>query len=722
MILLLVLLGALLLRQRRRVRQQLDLLAEREERLKMALWATGEHYWEYDVRTERIRVLQIDPNGQADVMRERTVPTATLLHPDDHDAAARSMRACLDGTTRSIVAEVRILLDGDAPVWIRARGRVVARDTAGNPTRVAGTARDISRSHQAERERRIAALVLRSMDEAVSVVDEDFNFTSVNPAFSRITGYQAEEVIGHSAAMLDSDQHDHAFYRHVRQQSAAHGHWKGEMWQRRKDGEEFLCHLVCNAVTTGDTGQKQYVTVLSDVTQQKRAEQELLYLANFDTLTNLPNRSMLSERLSRAIVSARRHGGRIALLFLDLDRFKDINDSLGHAAGDRILRAAAKRLQQTVGEHHTVARLGGDEFTVVLEDLESPAHAERSAREIIMAFEAPLQLDSRQEISISPSIGISLYPDHGQVPTELIKRADTAMYQAKAAGRRTFMLYDDAMDVATRKRATLSGALHKVLDRGELRLAFQPRMAMSDSRITGVEALLRWSSDEYGEIPPADFIPLAEESGLILEIGEWVLREACLMRSRWQQHGVDPRLSVSINVSALQLLRGNFPEVVQRILEDTGLAPGLLELELTESVLMANAAHTAARLHAFRDIGVPLAIDDFGTGYSSLAYLKRLPFTSLKIDKAFIDDVASDPEDAAITSTIITMAHSLGLNVIAEGVETGAQVQFLSRHGCDEIQGFWLAPPMDAHACLAFIRNWQPPSALYPPPATATGP
>ena len=722
MILLLVLLGALLLRQRRRVRQQLDLLAEREERLKMALWATGEHYWEYDVRTERVRVLQIDPDGQADVMRERTLPTATLFHPDDHDAAARSMRACLDGTTRSIVAEVRILLDGDAPVWIRARGRVVARDTAGNPTRVAGTAHDISRSHQAERERRIAALVLRSMDEAVSVVDEDFNFTSVNPAFSRITGYQAEEVIGHSAAMLDSDQHAHAFYRHVRQQSAAHGHWKGEMWQRRKDGEEFLCHLVCNAVTTGDTGQKQYVTVLSDVTQQKRAEQELLYLANFDTLTNLPNRSMLSERLSRAIVSARRHGGRIALLFLDLDRFKDINDSLGHAAGDRILRAAAKRLQQTVGEHHTVARLGGDEFTVVLEDLESPAHAERSAREIIMAFEAPLQLDSRQEISISPSIGISLYPDHGQVPTELIKRADTAMYQAKAAGRRTFMLYDDAMDVATRKRATLSGALHKVLDRGELRLAFQPRMALSDSRITGVEALLRWSSDEYGEIPPADFIPLAEESGLILEIGEWVLREACLMRSRWQQHGVDPRLSVSINVSALQLLRGNFPEVVQRILEDTGLAPGLLELELTESVLMANAAHTAARLHAFRDIGVSLAIDDFGTGYSSLAYLKRLPFTSLKIDKAFIDDVASDPEDAAITSTIITMAHSLGLNVIAEGVETGAQVQFLSRHGCDEIQGFWLAPPMDAHACLAFIRNWQPPSALYPPPATATGP
>ena len=716
------LLAMLLLRQRRRARQQLDLLAEREERLKMALWATGEHYWEYDVGTRRVRVLQIEPEGPADVMHERVMPVGALIHPDDFQAATRSMQACLDGTARSVVVEVRIILDDDEPVWIRAAGRVVARGESGAPIRVAGTARDISRSHQTQRERRIAAQVLRSMDEAVSVVDENFDFISVNPAFSRITGYQGQEVIGRSAALLDSHQHDHAFYQHVRRQIASKGHWKGEMWQRRRDGEEFLCHLVSNAVTTNEAGQKQYVTVLSDITQQKRAEQELRYLANFDPLTSLPNRSMLSERLSRAIVRARRHGGRIALLFLDLDRFKNINDSLGHAGGDRILRAAAMRLQQTVGEHHTVARLGGDEFTVVLEDLESPAHAERSAREIIMAFEAPLQLDARQEISISTSIGISLYPEHGQVPTELIKRADIAMYQAKAAGRRTFMCYDDAMDVATRKRATLSGALHKVLDRGELRLAFQPRMALADARITGVEALLRWSSEEHGEIPPADFIPLAEESGLILEIGEWVLREACLALSRWQRHGVDPGLAVSINVSALQLLRGNFPEVVKQILEDTGLAPGLLELELTESVLMANAAHTAAHLHAFREIGVPLAIDDFGTGYSSLAYLKRLPITSIKIDKAFIDDLSSDPEDAAITSTIITMAHSLGLNVIAEGVETQAQVRFLSRHGCNEIQGFWLAPPMDAHACLAFIRNWKPAGGALPRPASATTP
>ena len=709
-ILLVLLTGALLVLQRNRTRSQLRSVRKREERLKMALWATGEHYWEYDVGSSMLRLLLVEPDaeGLSDVMRERSVRVDALIHRDDIGTSQRDLQACLDGTTRSVVSEARVMPEGREWIWVRARGRVVERDANGKPTRVAGTARDISRSRQAERERRIAAQVLHGMDEAVSVVDASFNFISVNRAFSRITGYSEEEAIGHGAEILNSDQHDDAFYRHIRGQLVRQGQWKGEMWQRRKDGEEFLCQLVCSAVAGGNPGEAQYVTVLSDVTQQKRAEQELLYLANFDTLTNLPNRAMLSDRLSRAIVRARRHGGRIALLFLDLDRFKDINDSLGHAAGDRILRAAARRLQQTLGEHHTVARLGGDEFTVVLEDLESPDQAERTAREIIMAFEAPLQVDGRQEIAISPSIGISLYPEHGQVPTELIKRADTAMYQAKAAGRRTFMRYDDAMEVAARTRATLSASLRKVLDRGELRLAYQPRMSLADSRITGVEALLRWTSDEHGEVPPADFIPLAEESGQILEIGEWVLREACLMLRRWQQHGVDPALAVSVNVSALQLVRGNFPKVVMQVLQETGLGPRSLELELTESVLMANAEQSAARLQAFREIGVPLAIDDFGTGYSSLAYLKRLPITAIKVDKAFVDDVSTDPDDAAITSTIITMAHSLGLKVIAEGVETEAQLRFLSGQGCDEIQGFWLAPPMDGHACLAFIRSWGP--------------
>jgi len=692
--------------RRRSERAYVSQLREREERLKLALWATGEHYWDYDLSTGKL--LRAQPDETVDDSLPRLpgpVELDQVIHPDDLPLARERLQAYLDGATRMFRSEHRVLDTNGEWVWIRARGRAVERDRDGKVVRMAGTALNITGDRQVERERMIASAVLRNMNEAVTVLDRDFRFVSVNPAFTRMTGYEDAEVAGRSADLLDSSQHDPAFYRHVRDIAIRQGRFSGEMWQRRKDGEEFLCAIETGTVPGVEGEPPLYVAVLSDITQQKRAEQELRYLANFDTLTNLPNRSLLSERLSRAIVRARRENNRVAVLFLDLDRFKDINDSLGHAAGDRILRSAAVRLQQTVGQHHTVARLSGDEFTVVLENLDDPGEADRTAREVIMAFEAPLIIDERQEVSISPSIGISIYPDHGQVPTELLKQADTAMYQAKAAGRRTFVRYDDSMDMSIRQRATIAGALRKVIDRNELHLVYQPRLALGSSRITGVEALLRWNSAKYGEIPPSEFIPLAEESGLILEIGEWVLREACLTLHRWRQHGLH-ELGMAVNMSVLQLLRGNFPDVVRRILADTGVPPGALELELTESVLMANAAQTANKLQAFRQLGVSLAIDDFGTGYSSLAYLKRLPITTIKIDKEFIGDLSRDPDDAAITSTVITMAHSLGLNVVAEGVETEAQMHFLRDHACDEVQGFWISPPLEAHACLAFVQQW----------------
>ncbi|HRN61240.1 MAG TPA: EAL domain-containing protein [Luteimonas sp.] len=717
--LLAIALVVLILRRRQSERAYTDRVRDREERLQLALWATGERYWDYEVGSGMLHRLAPEsrhaPSGR---MAEDLNPATDLIHPEDQAMVRQRVADYLAGRSDTFLAELRIAKDRGGWVWMRARGRAVERDAAGHITRIAGTALNITDTRAADRELRISGEVLRSMNEAVAVIDRNFDFISVNPAFLRMTGYDESDVIGRNASVLDSLQHDAAFYQHIREQIRRKGRWTGEIWQRRKDGEEFLCLIESSMVYDKNGELILFVTVLSDITQQKRAEQELRYLANFDTLTNLPNRSLLSERLSRAIVRAHREDTQIAVLFLDLDRFKDVNDSLGHAAGDRILRAAAARLQQTVGMHHTVARLGGDEFTVVLENLETAEDADKVAREIIMAFEAPLLLDDRREIAISPSIGISLYPDHAHVPTELLKQADTAMYQAKAAGRRTFMRYDDAMDVVVRQRATISGALRKVLDRGELRLVFQPRLALGEGRITGVEALLRWHSDEHGEIPPTDFIPMAEESGLILEIGEWVLREACLTLQRWRQHGLT-ELTVSVNVSVLQLLRGDFPEVVSRVLADIDLPPSALELELTESVLMANAEHTASKLQAFRELGVSLAIDDFGTGYSSLAYLKRLPITTIKIDKAFIGDLTHDPEDAAITSTVITMAHSLGLNVVAEGVETEGQVRFLRGHRCDEVQGFWLSPPLEAHACLAFIRNWRPPPVAAAAPSLA---
>jgi diguanylate cyclase (GGDEF)-like protein/PAS domain S-box-containing protein len=520
-----------------------------------------------------------------------------------------------------------------------------------------------------------------------------------------MTGYTDVEVIGRDTGLLNSAQHDPEFYRQMRFRLERDGRWSGELWQQRNDGQEFLCWVQASVVLDATGQRSHYVGVLSDITDQKRAEQELRYLANYDTLTSLPNRTLLSERLSRAIVRARRQGRRIAVLFLDLDRFKDINDSLGHAAGDRILRAAAARLQHTVGPQHTVARLGGDEFTVVLEDIDSADQAEQVARKVIDAFSQPLDLDDRHDVAISPSIGISLYPDHAQIPTDLLKHADTAMYQAKAAGRRTFMRYTDAMDVEIRQRATISAALRKVLDRNELQLVFQPKLSLTQMRITGVEALLRWHSPEYGSIPPDRFIPLAEESGLILEIGEWAMQEACSTLQHWRSQGLE-EVSIAVNISALQLARGHLPDVVRRALSGRDIPPHCLQLELTETVIMANAEQNAATLQAIRELGVGLAIDDFGTGYSSLAYLKRLPLTTLKIDKEFIGDLTRDADDEAITSAVIAMAHSLGLIVVAEGVETEAQVRFLHDHGRDEIQGYWLAQPLHADECLTFLRSW----------------
>ena len=695
--------------QRHRQREQRFYreLHEREERLKLALWASGEQFWDYDLERRQLLRLQPDEHSDPETPLEIRIDDEHQIHPDDLPQVLDHLREHLRGLTPLFQSEHRVRT-AQGWTWVRARGRAVERDADGRVLHIAGTARNITRLRQVDRERQIAAEVLRSMNEAVSVLDRDFRFISINPAFTRMTGYSEAEVIGRGAEILNTSQHEPEFYLAMRQHLAEHGSWSGEMWQIRKDGEEFLCIVEAIAIRDAGGQPQFFVGVISDITHRKRAEQELRYLANFDTLTNLPNRTLLAERLSRAIVRARRQGGRIAVLFLDLDRFKDVNDSLGHAAGDRILRAAALRLQRTIGEQHTVARLGGDEFTVVLENLVGPDDADRSAREIIMAFEAPLQLDDLQEISISPSIGISLYPDHAQVPTDLLKHADTAMYQAKAAGRRTFVRYDEQMDEAVRRRATIASALRKVLDRDELRVVYQPRMSVRDSRIVGVEALLRWTSAEHGEIPPTTFIPLAEETGMIMEIGEWVLREACLALQRWRQHGGLEHVSMAVNVSALQLSRGDLPAVVERVLAESRLPAERLELELTESVIMAGTDHTTRRLEAFRKLGVSLAVDDFGTGYSSLAYLKRLPITTLKIDKEFVSDVIRDPDDAAITTTVIAMAHAMELNVVAEGVESEAQLRFLRDHGCDEIQGYWLSPPLEAQRCLAFLRNWSP--------------
>ena len=698
-----------ILRMRRRREEEYNReIQQREQQLIMALWGSGDDFWDLDLRTQTLRrsnaagMISKLPGMEMSVAQWRT----GVVHPEDIDSVEERLRQHVLGQTDHYESQHRIRHPRTGEwITVLARGKVVERDLEGNPLRLAGTARDVSESHQNERERLIASEVLRSMTEAVSVIDLQFRFVSVNRAFTLTTGYSEDEVIGQSASLLDSTQHPPEFYRQLRETLEQTGRWSGEMWQRRKDGEEFLCSIEAVEVLEPNGDRGHYVVVLSDITERKRAEQELRYLANFDTLTGLPNRALLSERLARAIVRARRHDTMVAVLFLDLDRFKEINDSLGHTAGDRILKAVAARLLATTKPTDTVSRLGGDEFTVVVEDIASEEGALEVARRILDSFVKPLAVDDRSEITITPSIGISVYPAHGLAPTDLLKHADTAMYQAKAIGRNTYLVYTEAMETQTRQRAVVTAALRRALDRDEFQLLYQPRLSLSRGRITGVEALLRWHSEELGEMKPNDFIQIAEETGMILRIGEWVMREACRTLSQWRHEGLAD-VAIAVNVSVLQLLRGNICGLISAVLAETGAPVNKLELELTETMVMENAAETRNILNQLREIGVSLGIDDFGTGYSSLVYLKQLPIDMLKIDKGFIADLTSDADDEAITTTIITMAHSLGLSVIAEGVETQQQLDFLRERDCDEIQGFWLSQPLDEANCRAFIQSW----------------
>ena len=535
-----------------RHRRQLRL---RESRLRQALWGSGDEFWDWNL--ERGTILRLGPEGAPGGHHEESVEAdewrATMVHPDDLANLNHALAEHIAGHTEHFEVEHRVRGRDNEWTWVISRGRVVERDADGKPLRICGTERDISALRAADRDRRIASEVIRNMSEAVTVTDLDFRFVSVNTAFTRMTGYAEHEVLGRDASLLNGSRHAPDSYSQLRQTLAETGHWRGELWQRRKDGEEFLSWVELNEVCDASGQRTHMIGVLTDITDRKRAEQELRYLANYDTLTGLPNRALLGERLGAALISARRSGQKVGLLFLDLDRFKHINDSLGHTTGDRTLKAAGARLRQCVRETDVVARLGGDEFTVVLENLADARGAEEMAQRLIQAFARPLPITSTQEAVISPSIGIALYPDHGQTPADLLKCADTAMYQAKDRGRNTWAVYHAGMDARARDHATLVTALRRALERKELSLVYQPKLAIRGTPgITGMEALLRWHNRELGEVPPSVFIPLAEETGQIHDISAYVFSTACADLRRFREAG-HRHLTMAINLSAAQL-------------------------------------------------------------------------------------------------------------------------------------------------------------------------
>ncbi|MCP4636193.1 MAG: EAL domain-containing protein [Methyloversatilis sp.] len=547
---------------------------------------------------------------------------------------------------------------------------------------------------RAAAELRQAAAVFESTRDGVFITDLDARIVALNRAFTEISGYPQEEALGQNPRILQSGRHDAAFYQSMWESVLESGYWQGEVWNRRKNGELYQQLLTISTVRNEAGRASRYVGVMTDISQLKRSEAQLDYLAHHDPLTDLPNRLLLQSRVQHAIERAERQRDHFALLFIDLDHFKNVNDSLGHPVGDELLTEIAHRLRTRLREADTLARLGGDEFVLLLENIQMPEDAAQVAQSLLDLLHKPFRVSQERDIYIGASIGIAVYPDDGRTVTELVQHSDVAMYQAKEAGRGAFRFYTEAMSRAAQDRLHLDTRLRRALERGEFALHYQPQIDMASGRIIGAEALIRWLDPEEGMVSPARFIPVAEESGLIVPIGEWVLRTACAQAQAWQAAGHE--LSIAVNLSARQLQHADMAIRLAELFREYGLGPGRLELELTESMLAGDHAQTEARLQALKALGVELSIDDFGTGYSSLAYLKRFPIDVLKIDQSFVRDIPQDRNDMEIAATIIAMAHTLKLRVIAEGVETPEQHAFLKERGCDAWQGYLRSRPVPA--------------------------
>ena len=553
----------------------------------------------------------------------------------------------------------------------------------------------------AEAQERLAAQVFSESHDAITITDANERIVMVNPAFSEITGFDASEVLDRNPSMLSSGRHDPAFYAAMWREIHAQGKWQGEIWNRRKSGEVYPEWLTISRLSNSFGEVTNYMAMFSDISQRKADEERMQWMANFDVLTGLPNRALLQDRFTHDVSVAQRGGSSLALMFMDLDHFKNVNDSLGHGIGDELLISVARRMRQQVREQDTVARLGGDEFVLLLPgtDADGAAHL---AQKVLDAIAQPFQV-GEHELMVTPSIGIAVYPQDGHDLASLAQHADVAMYRAKEDGRNAYRFFAPAMQLQSQRTLLLEGALRRALERDQLRLHYQPQLSLRTGRVIGVEALLRWNHPELGQVSPAEFIPVAEKSGLILPIGEWVLRTAVGQMVSWIHSGLEP-IIMAVNISAVQFRQPNLPELVSHILAEAALAPEYLELELTEGVATDDPKGAIAIMGELRTRGVRMSIDDFGTGYSSLSYLKRFPVYKLKIDQSFVRDIVLDPEDKAIVDAIIGMASSLGLQTIAEGVETLEQLDALRAKGCDEVQGYFFSRPLLALDCERFLR------------------
>jgi diguanylate cyclase (GGDEF)-like protein/PAS domain S-box-containing protein len=576
-------------------------------------------------------------------------------------------------------------------------------DEAGQLRELVGINYDITDIRRNEERLRQAATVFSNTVEGVTITDLDGTIIDVNEAFTDITGYTYAEVVGRNPSMLRSGRHDADFYRGMWRSLDETGQWRGEIWNRRKDGSIYPQLLTISAVREGSNDATGFVGVFTDITQIKRSEERLDHLAHHDPLTDLPNRLLLNERLGQSILHAARRQGMLAVVFIDLDRFKTINDSISHTAGDRVLQLVAQRLQSIVRADDTVARLSGDEFILLLENVGGVDHVVTTVTKLMESFDAAFEFDNA-EMRVTASMGVALYPQDGEDADTLLRNADAAMYRAKEEGRNNYHFYTKELTTSAFEHLFLENALRQALERGEFRLVYQPQIDLRHGRFVSAEVLLRWEHPQQGTITPDRFIPIAEQSGLIRDIGLWVLRQACTQAKDWLDRGVVFE-HVAVNIAGPQVQDPGFADKVEQILSSTGLPPRRLQLEVTEGFVMRHAAMAIRQLRALRARGIEIAIDDFGTGYSSLSQLKQLPIDTLKIDQSFVRDIPNDTNDMAISAAVVAMAGELGLKTIAEGVETIAQANFLRDHGCEMAQGFLYSRPVPASEAEQFLKN-----------------
>lgn len=668
-------------------------LRRSEERFELALAGSNDGIWDWDIKAGTLfwsdRVFEL--LGHSPGAFEPSLEVfENLVHPEQRASVLEALNAHLERAVPYAVEQRLQRKDGEYG-WFLARGEAV-RDTAGRPVRMVGSMTDIGAAKQAEASLQLANRAIEAARNGIIIVDATrMAITYVNPAIETITGYAADELLGRDPMLLAGSDTQQPGLRELA--LALKERRSAELLLRGHDRDNTLYwHELYLSPVFDEAGElTHWVSIINDVTEQQRYQRQLEYRAQHDELTGLANRNLMRDRLDQSLIYADRHGRNVAVLFVGLDRFKLVNDSLGHPAGDELLKVIAKRLVGLARRGDTVARHGGDTFVVLLADVAREEDVSRIARRVLEAASEPVRIDGH-DIHVTSSIGISLFPRDGAKADRLIQSADTAMYQAKELGRNNFQFFRAELNARMLERLTLEGRLQRALREQEMVLYYQPQVRLRDGSVAGVEALVRWRHPELGLVAPCRFIPLAEETGLIVPLGDWVLREACRQMARWRAGPVGA-MTTAVNLSVRQLEQEDFPERVAAILQESGLEPHLLELEVTESALMAEPEQMVERLKRIKALGCKLSLDDFGTGYSSLGYLKKYPFDRLKIDRSFVSDITTEPHDAAIAKTIIAMARTLGLEVLAEGVETESQLTYLQRNGCDLVQGFLLGHP-----------------------------